>query len=464
MLWRSCISVAIACPVAPVPRTSIVSRSGSQAKTLGVLGDRLVEHVEAVDRADLLAQLGERGDRLRQQRRPRRRRVAAGGVERGGEQRARAGRLDQGHRAVDDRARRGARKPRWRIADWVRLPPSLWTELRTTSAPQARALAGSRVGEGEVRAPGLVDDERHVVGVGDLGERGDVGDRAEVGGGDGEGGDRIRVLRQRASSSASGVRQWATPSSTSSSGATKDGRSPLRTSPSITEEWTLRCTIAASPRWARAMQIAWLPPEAPLTRNQLRRAPQASAASCWARWNGVASGSGPMSMPSRPGRQVEQQRLLAERPRSARVGAAAALVAGDVEAARVAAGAVEQRVEVRRLDAGPRRAPYRRRPFVVDAVPQLLGVTSTTAGGGRCAIYPARGSGVLLPGGRWSRRGSVSWSCAAGCVGAHPSAPSPGPPGRATAPCPCARRAGARFAAGRRRPRRPACGRGAPRA
>ena len=30
--------------------------------------------------------------------------------------------------------------PRWRIADWVRLPPSLWTELRTTSAPQARAL------------------------------------------------------------------------------------------------------------------------------------------------------------------------------------------------------------------------------------------------------------------------------------------------------------------------------------
>jgi hypothetical protein len=86
------------------------------------------------------------------------------------------------------------------------------------------------------------------------------------------------------------------PSSASSSGATKVGRIPLRTSPSITEEWTLRCTTTRSPMWASAIEVAWLPCEAPLTRNQERRAPQASAASSCACWNGV--GSGPMSTPS----------------------------------------------------------------------------------------------------------------------------------------------------------------------
>ncbi len=88
--------------------------------------------------------------------------------------------------------------PTCRTADWVRLPPSLWTELRTTSAPRASAFSGTAGGEGEVRAPGLVDDQRHVVRVGDLGQRGDVGDGAEVGGGDDEGGDRVGVLGQRA--------------------------------------------------------------------------------------------------------------------------------------------------------------------------------------------------------------------------------------------------------------------------
>ena len=74
------------------------------------------------------------------------------------------------------------------------------------------------------------------------------------------------------------------------------------------EEWTFRWTTTGprsggpscvSPTaWARARQIAWLPPEAPFSRNQLRFAPQASAASCCARWNGV--GSGPTSIPSIP--------------------------------------------------------------------------------------------------------------------------------------------------------------------
>ena len=71
---------------------------------------------------------------------------------------------------------------------------------------------------------------------------------------------------------------------------------PLRTSPSITEEWTLRWTTTRLPPWASAIIVAWLPCEAPLIRNQVRPAPQASAASSCACWNGV--GSGPMSTPS----------------------------------------------------------------------------------------------------------------------------------------------------------------------
>ena len=86
------------------------------------------------------------------------------------------------------------------------------------------------------------------------------------------------------------------PSSGSSSGATKVGRIPFSTSPSITEEWTLRCTTTRSPMWPSAIEVAWLPCEAPFIRNQVRLAPQASAASSCACWKGV--GSGPMSTPS----------------------------------------------------------------------------------------------------------------------------------------------------------------------
>ena len=94
----------------------------------------------------------------------------------------------------------------------------------------------------------------------------------------------------------SGVSPWAMPRSGSSSGATKVGRIPFSTSPSMIDEWTLRCTTIWSPMWASAIEVAWLPCEAPLIRNQLRFAPQASAARSWACWNGV--GSGPMSTPS----------------------------------------------------------------------------------------------------------------------------------------------------------------------
>ena len=106
----------------------------------------------------------------------------------------------------------------------------------------------------------------------------------------------LRASRRARASSAAGVRQWAMPRSGSSSGATNAGRSPDTIRPSIVLECTLRCTTTLVPDCASARQAAWLPCEAPLIRNQLRAAPQASAASSWACWKGV--GSGPASMPS----------------------------------------------------------------------------------------------------------------------------------------------------------------------
>ena len=115
----------------------------------------------------------------------------------------------------------------------------------------------------------------------------------------------------------------------------------------MVEEWTLRCTTTRSPRWARARQIAWLPPEPPLTRNQLRRAPQASAASRCASCERRLRGSGPTSMPSMPAGRSSWSSRSPNTSRSGRVGARAALVAGHVKPAGVAIGVRDHRVEVR---------------------------------------------------------------------------------------------------------------------
>ena len=82
-------------------------------------------------------------------------------------------------------------------------------------------------------------------------------------------------------------------------------------------------------------------------RNQVRCAPQASAASACACWNGV--GSGPTSMPSISAGMSSASARSPIASTQARVGARAALVAGHVEAARVALGVGAQRVEIGRL-------------------------------------------------------------------------------------------------------------------
>ena len=201
--------------------------------------------------------------------------------------------------------------------------------------------------EREVRAPRLVHHQRHAVRVRHLGQRRP----------------RRRPRRSRwatrrsrrprpacrdsARSSASGVMQCAMCSSGSSSGATNVGRSPDRISASIVLECALRWITTRSPACASVSSATWLPCDAPLIRNQVRRAPHASAASSCASRNGV--GSSPTSMPVRERGDVERERALAERLEQARVRARAALVAGHVEAARVAGGVRAQRVEIGRV-------------------------------------------------------------------------------------------------------------------
>ena len=97
------------------------------------------------------------------------------------------------------------------------------------------------------------------------------------------------------------------------------------------------------------MQIAWLPPEAPLTRNQLRFAPQASAASRCACWNGVSSGSGPMSTSSVPAGKSSFSAFSPIASTQPLVGAVPALVTGDVEAPGITRCELDQRIEVGRL-------------------------------------------------------------------------------------------------------------------
>ena len=61
-------------------------------------------------------------------------------------------------------------------------------------------------------------------------------------------------------------------------GRTNSSRRPARIAPSMTEVCTDRCTTAMPPRLRRARQATWLPCDAPLVRNHVRRAPHASAA------------------------------------------------------------------------------------------------------------------------------------------------------------------------------------------
>ena len=240
MSSRSRISWAIRWPVAPVPRTSIESRSGSQAATL----------VRPASRSSSTSRPGisriSRGSRARVSSVPassscRGRGEPPGGVERGGQQRVRAGRLDQGDRTVDH----------------VLVDPAAVAEVEDGRLGQA---ADDLVGAGE--------DEVGAAAQGALRQRrrgsrgGSPRPRRRPAGRRGRGRPRRAPRREPPRRSRSGRRASprAPPALRQSgverlrgdavgdaelwsiSGATKLGRRPERTSPSMIEEWTLRWT------------------------------------------------------------------------------------------------------------------------------------------------------------------------------------------------------------------------------
>ena len=232
------------------------------------------------------------------------------------EQRARAGRLDQRHGAVDDALveELGADVEDRRLGQAA---AELVDGVEDDVGAAGEGVGGELGGEGEMGAPRLVDDERHAAGVGDLGRARRRRRRRRSRSGrrrtrrPGAGPRRAPPRAPRAS--CSGRRRARRRSRVRRSAAS--GRD--RTSPSITDEWTLRWTIATSPRCARAMQAAWLPPEAPLTRNQRApRAPGLGGEALRALERRVER-IGPDVDVLGPGREVQRQRFLADAPRPA---------------------------------------------------------------------------------------------------------------------------------------------------
>ena len=140
--------------------------------------------------------------------------------------------------------------------------------------------------KGHVRSPRLIHHQRHAVRVRHLDERA-MSATAPKYVGEITSAPTAPGVASSAASSVSGARQWAMPSSSSTSGAANVGRMPDNTSASIVLECALRCTTIRSPRWASARPAARLPCEAPLIRNHARLAPHASAASRCASSNGV---------------------------------------------------------------------------------------------------------------------------------------------------------------------------------
>ena len=203
-----------------------------------------------------------------------------------------------------------------------------------------------RLVEAEVRAPGLVDDQRHAGGVGHLGAAADVGRHPVVGRRDDE--RRARLGRgapaRRAARPAS--TPCAMPSSASYSGATKAGTPPREHEP--VDERGVRVALGddvrAERRERQAQRVVAL-------RRAVGQEPRARGA---VGLGGEALGPlvGRRRRPEVDAvdvlRDVEPQRAVAEAEAQAGVGALAALVAGDVEAPGTAGPVADHGVEVGR--------------------------------------------------------------------------------------------------------------------
>ena len=159
--------------------------------------DPFVEHVEALDPSDRLAELGEVVDRLGEELLAVDDCMAAGGVERDAQQAAGTGRLDQRHRPVHHALVDPGVLPEVEDRGLGEAPDDLVRRGKHEVGPALERRGGQPGGEVNVRPPRLVHEQGDARGVGEVGERGDVGDRAEVGRGGDHHGDRVGVSLQR---------------------------------------------------------------------------------------------------------------------------------------------------------------------------------------------------------------------------------------------------------------------------
>jgi hypothetical protein len=149
----------------------------------GAAREPLVEDVEPGQRADRLARAGHGHERLTQHLPPLGGGVPARGVERREQERVRAGRLDQRHRAVDHvlvepRLRPGTEVEHRRLGQAAdHLVGARDHEVRARVQRRLRQVLVER----EVRSPGLVDHQRQPASVRRLRQPADVGHRPEVG-------------------------------------------------------------------------------------------------------------------------------------------------------------------------------------------------------------------------------------------------------------------------------------------
>jgi hypothetical protein len=135
------------------------------------------------------------------------------------------------------------------IADWVRLPTILCVLEMTRSAPAASACSGSRSWNARC-APQASSTTSGTPRACATSARPRTSATAPKYVGETAVAPTASGAAVSASSSESGVRQCAMPSSWSSSGATKVGRRPERITPSIVLECALRCTTIPSPKCA----------------------------------------------------------------------------------------------------------------------------------------------------------------------------------------------------------------------
>ena len=189
-----------------------------------------------------------------------------GGVERERQQRAGAGRLEQGHHAVDDVlvdqlgvAEVDDRGLGEAADDLVRRGDH---QVRAGLERALRQLGR----EAKVRAPRLVDDQRHAAPVRDLGRAPRRRRRRRSRWARRRSRRPRRASRRARPRARPAVTQWATPSSGSSSGATNVGSRPARIG-AVDRRSSGRCAArrCCRPAWRRARQAAWFPCEAPLS-------------------------------------------------------------------------------------------------------------------------------------------------------------------------------------------------------